>query len=122
MNIGLSSYPLIVAQIYNVDEAYIPNVEIFFAVNAIAGLGSGYWLNYVDRTENDGKLNKVYHRHSNDSDVAVSEQDNQDGEFQQSTGLLTWGVKWNADVSLEISSNAQSLEVEQNSSILLLEA
>jgi len=89
MNIGLSSYPLIVAQIYNVDEAYIPNVEIFFAVNAIAGLGSGYWLNYVDRTENDGKLNKVYHRHSNDSDAAVREQDNRDGEFQQSTGLLT---------------------------------
>lgn len=61
MNVGLSTYPLIVAAIYNVDGSYIPNVEIFFACSAIAGLVSGYYLNYYDATQNDGKLNKVYH-------------------------------------------------------------
>lgn len=61
MNIGLSTYPLIAAQIYNVDESYIPNVELFFACSAVGGLFAGFYLVYYDATHNDGKLNKPFH-------------------------------------------------------------
>jgi len=88
MNIGLSTYPLIVAALYNIDSAYIPNVEIFFASSAVCGLFTGYLLNYYDAKTNDGKLNNIYknvvHTYESDDDQPENLINASDGE-----GVLT---------------------------------
>ena len=78
MNIGLTSYPLIAAQIYSIDDSYIPNVEIFFAVSGIIGLFAGWGLNCFDAKLNDGRLNKVFtgQRGHGNGDDACAEADN----------------------------------------------
>jgi hypothetical protein len=48
-NVGLASFPLIIASIYtDSDEKYIPNVEIFFVSLACLGCFVGLYLNYYD--------------------------------------------------------------------------
>lgn len=48
-NIGLASFPLIIATIYtDSDDQYIPNVEYFFVGLAVCGTLVGFYLNYYD--------------------------------------------------------------------------
>mmetsp|Transcript_24292 Transcript_24292/g.37442 ORF Transcript_24292/g.37442 Transcript_24292/m.37442 type:complete len:654 (+) Transcript_24292:84-2045(+) len=78
MNVGLSAYPLIAAQIYNIDDSYIPNVELFFAFSGVIGLFGGWALNYFDAKVNDCKLNKVFTGQRGHGNNANAEADNDD--------------------------------------------
>ena len=57
-NIGLAGFPLIVAQIYDINDEYIPNVEIFFTSLAVLGTLTGFYMNYYDHTH-DNIFNRV---------------------------------------------------------------
>ena len=59
-NIGLVTFPLMVAAIYNNShEQYIPNVEYFFVICASLGVLVGVFLNYID-FHSGHPLNKVH--------------------------------------------------------------
>ena len=60
LNTSFTIFPLIAAQIYNIDQSYIPNVEILFAFNGIIGIFAGCAMNYFDASLNDGKLGRGY--------------------------------------------------------------
>eukprot|EP00560_Eucampia_antarctica_P007462 CAMPEP_0197826808 /NCGR_PEP_ID=MMETSP1437-20131217/3707_1 /TAXON_ID=49252 ORGANISM="Eucampia antarctica, Strain CCMP1452" /NCGR_SAMPLE_ID=MMETSP1437 /ASSEMBLY_ACC=CAM_ASM_001096 /LENGTH=556 /DNA_ID=CAMNT_0043427397 /DNA_START=255 /DNA_END=1925 /DNA_ORIENTATION=+ len=71
-NIGLVSFPMIIAAIYNGSEQhYIPNVEYFFVVCASLGVLVGILLNIVDM-RSGGKLNKVHREFINDDESNIS--------------------------------------------------
>lgn len=59
LNIGTSSFPLIVATLYeNNGNEYLPDVEIFFATSAICGMVIGIVMNIIDyRT--GGNVNSI---------------------------------------------------------------
>ena len=58
-NIGLASFPLIIASIYSSSgNKYIPNVELFFAIVAGVGFLIGIYLNFYDYFFLDSILNK----------------------------------------------------------------
>lgn len=61
-NIGLATFPLIIAAIYTAsDDMYIPNVEFFFVGCAVFGTVFGVLLNVFDHRHH-GTLNKVERR------------------------------------------------------------
>ncbi len=47
-NSGMAAFPLLVAQVYNIGQAYVPNVELFFASLACLGVVIGVFLNIYD--------------------------------------------------------------------------
>lgn len=58
-NIGLATFPLIIASIYsNSGDKYIPNVELFFAIVAMLGTAIGFYLNFYDYFFLNSILNK----------------------------------------------------------------
>ena len=57
-NIGLALFPLMIAGIFNMSGSYIPNVEIFFASCATAGVIVGLLMIRVDK-KTGGKLNAI---------------------------------------------------------------
>jgi MFS family permease len=57
-NMGLALFPLIIAGIYNINDSYVPNVEIFFTCCASAGVIVGLLMIRVDR-RSGGKLNAI---------------------------------------------------------------
>jgi hypothetical protein len=62
-NMGLASFPLIIAAIYAAaNDKYIPNVEIFFISCAWLGVIIGLYLNFVDYYYMDNILNGVNKR------------------------------------------------------------
>lgn len=64
-NIGLVSFPMIIAAIYNGNhQQYIPNVEYFFVTCASLGLAVGILLNIVDY-RNGHRLNKIHTDNNN---------------------------------------------------------
>jgi MFS family permease len=67
-NIGLASFPLIVAAIYSDNgEQYIPNVEVFFISLAVLGTLVGFYLNYFD-AHNDNIFNRITPKEGDDSE------------------------------------------------------
>mmetsp|Transcript_19281 Transcript_19281/g.20895 ORF Transcript_19281/g.20895 Transcript_19281/m.20895 type:complete len:607 (+) Transcript_19281:100-1920(+) len=62
-NMGLASFPLIIAAIYSgAGDQYIPEVEIFFIACAWIGVIVGLYLNYVDYYFMDSILNGIKKR------------------------------------------------------------
>lgn len=62
-NMGLASFPLIIAAIYaGAGDQYIPEVEIFFIACAWVGVIVGLYLNYVDYYFMDSVLNGIKKR------------------------------------------------------------
>jgi MFS family permease len=69
-NMGLASFPLVIASIYaNADNEYIPNCEIFFIACAWCGVIVGLYLNYVDYKHMDSILNGVAKRRPSMEDL-----------------------------------------------------
>ena len=68
-NISMSLFPLIVAMLYNLNDSYLPNVELFFTSSAACGLILSLYLTYMD-TRDGGRLNKPA---SNDIDEEETE-------------------------------------------------
>lgn len=68
-NIGLASFPLIVAAIYaDSGDKYIPNVEFFFMGLAIGGTIVGIYMNYYDYTHGN-VFNKIHQLEDDEFDA-----------------------------------------------------
>ena len=91
-NIGLATFPLIVAAIYQVDEEYIPNVEFFFMSLACLGTLVGFYLNYYD-----AKHDNIFNRTSVPEDEFDAISGGRDSEYRSySKGSFSQGEAANA--------------------------
>ena len=91
-NIGLATFPLIVASIYQVDDEYIPNVEFFFMSLACLGTCVGLYLNYYDATHDN-----IFNRTSVPEDEFDAISGGRDSEYRSySKGSFSQGEAENA--------------------------
>lgn len=87
-NIGLSTFPLVIAQIYGSSgDEYIPNVEFFFCSMAAMGVLNGLYLCYIDRKYFDSVLQNFVV--GSDNDASEDASDKRDSLLKREDGIRT---------------------------------